>query len=343
MEPTKGSDTMARNTGKINAFFYRNRNKGVRNLMLYVAGGNVLVWVLSMLNPENLLFFNILRFDYLKIMGGQVWRLFSYPLTYLTQMVFGYGGSMMGILLGAISMFFYYFCGRVIENNWGVLRFNLYYLAGVLLTDLAGIVIGLFGRAADPVTGNLVAAVGTALNPTAANYAVTASYVNLSLFLALATLQPELGVRVYFFIPVKMKWLAWLELGLTVYNIVVLLIRNGFLSLLWIMPIFALLNYFLFFGKSFVNVLPDFMRHPKNRTQRQTAQRFRSATQSRGPTYTAPNHSAVHSTPSYRFRCTVCGRTDVSNPGLEFRYCSKCSGYRCYCADHINNHVHVSE
>ena len=44
---------------------------------------------------------------------------------------------------------------------------------------------------------------------------------------------------------------------------------------------------------------------------------------------------------SYNHRCTVCGRTDVSNPELEFRYCSKCKGYYCYCQDHINNHVHI--
>ena len=45
--------------------------------------------------------------------------------------------------------------------------------------------------------------------------------------------------------------------------------------------------------------------------------------------------------PAYTHRCTVCGRTDVSNPELEFRYCSKCKGYYCYCGDHINNHSHI--
>ena len=46
-------------------------------------------------------------------------------------------------------------------------------------------------------------------------------------------------------------------------------------------------------------------------------------------------------TPAYTHKCTVCGRTDVSNPELEFRYCSKCNGYYCYCSDHINNHSHI--
>ena len=37
-----------------------------------------------------------------------------------------------------------------------------------------------------------------------------------------------------------------------------------------------------------------------------------------------------------------CGRTDTDYPNLEFRYCSKCNGYYCYCIDHINNHVHIT-
>jgi len=33
----------------------------------------------------------------------------------------------------------------------------------------------------------------------------------------------------------------------------------------------------------------------------------------------------------------------VSNPELEFRYCSRCSGYHCFCEEHINSHVHFTE
>jgi hypothetical protein len=43
----------------------------------------------------------------------------------------------------------------------------------------------------------------------------------------------------------------------------------------------------------------------------------------------------------YTHRCVVCGRTDTEHPELEFRYCSRCKGYFCYCIDHINNHNHV--
>jgi len=45
----------------------------------------------------------------------------------------------------------------------------------------------------------------------------------------------------------------------------------------------------------------------------------------------------------YHHKCAVCGRTDTDYPGLEFRYCSRCAGYHCFCIDHINNHIHFTE
>ena len=301
---------MSKLSSKTSQFFYQNRNKGIPNLMLYIAIGNVVVYLLSRLNPTDLLFYDLLRFSFEDVLHLQLWRLITFPLTYLTSVAYG---SAFGVLLGAISLFFYYYCGKVIEANWGTLRFNCYYLAGILLMDAAALIIGLVGRVSFPAS---------------------ASYLNLSLFLAVATLQPEAGVRLYFVIPLKMKWLAWFELALTAYQVVTLIIFHGVFSFVWLMPIFAILNYFLFFGKGFLYVLPDFMRNRKTSAQRQTAQRFRAATQTRGP---------VHTQPSYRFRCTVCGRTDVSHPKLEFRYCSRCAGYRCYCIDHINNHAHITD
>ena len=45
----------------------------------------------------------------------------------------------------------------------------------------------------------------------------------------------------------------------------------------------------------------------------------------------------------YNHKCSVCGRTDTDYPDLQFRYCSKCAGYHCYCEEHIFNHVHFTE
>ena len=45
----------------------------------------------------------------------------------------------------------------------------------------------------------------------------------------------------------------------------------------------------------------------------------------------------------YHHKCAVCGKTDTDYPDMQFRYCSKCAGYHCFCQDHIFNHVHFTE
>ena len=42
-----------------------------------------------------------------------------------------------------------------------------------------------------------------------------------------------------------------------------------------------------------------------------------------------------------RHRCRTCGKTNLTHPQLDFRYCSKCAGDQCYCSEHIFNHEHV--
>ena len=302
---------------KINRFFYRNQNKGIRNLMLYISIGNVIIYLLTLMNTANPLFYHLLRFDYDKLMAGQVWRLVTYPLVYLTEMNQPF--------LGIISLFFYYWCGTVLDQYWGALRFNLYYLCGVVLTDLAAILLGLVTAAEFGRYGISVSSL------------VSVDYVNMSLLLAVATVLPEQLVRIWFVIPVKMKWLAWLDVGLTLYNMVntsLTLVRYGvfFVSmyLFLLIPLVAIVNYLLFFGKQAANILPDFLRYRPTRKSWK-----RSVNQ--GRIYEVPNKQN-----QARFRCTVCGRTELTNPGLEFRYCSKCAGYRCYCEDHIQNHTHIT-
>ena len=95
-----------------------------------------------------------------------------------------------------------------------------------------------------------------------------------------------------------------------------------------VLPLVALLNFFVFFA-------PEIRRFAK-REQTRTKQ-------------AAHFHNAVRQTQreqqsqGYRHKCAVCGRTDVTNPELQFRYCSKCAGYHCFCSDHIFNHVHFTD
>ena len=156
--------------------------------------------------------------------------------------------------------------------------------------------------------------------------------MNLSLLLAFATLYPENRVLLFFIIPIKMKYLAWVYFALTIYELIAYPFPHNLFNL------FALLNYFLFFGSDILRVLPDFLQ-PKGRTRKSFGD-FGQRKQKPNPNW-AKDYQKKASQPLYRHKCTICGRTDTENPYLEFRYCSRCNGYYCYCIEHINNHTHV--
>ena len=268
--------------------------------MLYICIGNAVVYLLSMF-AQNYFLYYLLCFDRASILKGQIWRLFTYPLTTYS----GMGGG-LDLLLVAISLFCFYSIGMVIERSWGTLRFNLFYLSGVVMMDIFCMLIP--GCRAD------------------------ASHLNTSLFLAYATMFPDATFLFMMIIPIKAWFFAILELVLVLLSV----IQNRFPYNLF--PIIAIANYFLFFGADVLNIFPLSFRLKLQKL-------FRVKPKAKGPKVI---HFHVTQKPqqekeqqNYNHRCTVCGRTDVTNPELEFRYCSKCKGYYCYCQDHINNHVHI--
>ena len=203
-----------------------------------------------------------------------------------------------------ISLMFYYWLGESLERLWGSTKFTVYYVSGTLLTALASLLAYLIDGISVPIYG--------------------AVYVNTALFLAFALNYPDAMVNIYFIIPVKMKWLAALEGILYALSVV-----TAIAARMWgqaLMPIVALLNLFVFFT-------PDFLRKAdrvKAHTRPQAVQ-FRRAVKEQ------------QRQKGYHHKCSVCGRTDTDYPDLQFRYCSKCAGYHCFCEDHIFNHTHFTE
>ena len=281
-------------------FCYQNRHKGIANLMLYITLGSALVYVMSMFDQSYTLY-GLLCFDRAAILQGQIWRLFSF--------VFAYDAG--NVVLTAISLLCYFSLGRAMENAWGTLRFNLFYLTGVVLMDAFCM---LFGGAANVY------------------------YLNLSLFLGYATLYPNAHFLLFFIIPVKAWIFAMIDLILTLYDVVIYSIIG--LIPFNLFPLIAIANYFLFFGKDVVNIIPVSWRINLRRFFKKKNTVKKTGTV---PFPTAGSYEAttVKVKAPYTHRCTVCGRTDLTNPELEFRYCSRCSGYHCYCEDHINNHTHI--
>ena len=279
-------------------FCYQNRDKGIRNLMLYISLGTALVYILSLVDESNTLYY-VLCYNRELILRGQVWRLFSYVLTY----------SSNNILLMMISLFCYFSLGGAMERTWGTFRFNLFYLTGVILMDVFCLIFG-----------------GTA----------SVVYLNLSLLIGFATLYPDAQFLLFYIIPVKAWILGLFYLGIALYNVIILTIAGYFPQNLF--PLVSIANYFLFFGKDVANVIPLSWR---------IRMRRKTKPQAPGRTGTIPfpkaaaKQSPAASKANYTHKCTVCGKTDVTNPELEFRYCSRCNGYHCYCEDHISNHTHI--
>ena len=293
---------------KIERFCWNHPRFGIPRLMMIIVVGNLAVWLLSQMDTTKS-FLNLLYFEPALFCHGQVWRLVTFIFV----------PSSNGLLWMAISLYFYYFIGSSLENAWGAGKFTIYYLTGMALTVLYSLVFYWITGLPLPVA--------------------SAYYLNMSMFFAFATLWPDQMVLLFFFIPVKMKWLAWADVALFVLSILQLL-TAGTTGIVFtyslglaLVPVMAIVNYLLFCG----DWLFDYFRpsHVRRRTtQRARTIQFKQATQKAQ----AQNEKAP-----YRRKCAVCGRTDRDYPDLEFRYCSRCAGYHCFCIDHINDHIHFTE
>ena len=213
--------------------------------------------------------------------------------------------SPLSFILTAV---FTYFMGARLESAWGSARFTVYYGLGVLLNIAVGLLLPL-------------------INPMY-QLAQTAgmNYLHLAMFFAYATLYPDMTVLAAFFIPIRLKWLALLDAALFAYDILSYLSYGQFAMAL--LPVIAIFNYFIFFWDDLMEYLNRGSARVRHQRSAQTIN-FKKA------------QKDLRERRGYLHKCAVCGVTDQDDPNMEFRYCSKCTGYYCYCANHINNHTHV--
>ena len=272
----------------VSRFLYNHPNFGIPRLMLYLIIGNALVYLFTMMDRTGMLAWYLCLVPD-RLLKGEIWRLVTFVFVPNT-------GRLIFLV---IELYFYYLIGSTLERAWGVGKFTVYYLCGMAITVVYGILASL-------ITGR--------------SLALTGSYLSLSMFFVYATLWPDNQVLLFFFIPVKVKWLAWFEAA--VFLLTMITGRT-------LLPLVGLANYFLFCGTSLLASLKFFRM--RNRSQaRQFRRNVKRAENGQdGRTYTR--------------KCAVCGRTDTDYPELEFRYCSQCVGYHCFCADHIHSHVHFTE
>ena len=275
----------------IDRFCARHPYWGIPNLMRYMVIGTVAMYILCLLT-QNQAYISLSLVPG-SILRGEVWRLVTFIFLPLST-------SPLSLL---ISLYFYYWMGNMLENYWGTPKFTIYYLSGIVLTILAAF-IAYFA-------GGFVMMYGV-------------HYVNMAMFFAYAALNPNAMVLLFFFIPIKIKWLAWVDLAYFAYGVITSVAAGDWGGAA--APIVALLNFVVFF-------YPYFSK--KARVQR--AARSKQAVRFR-QTVKASEHAKP-----YTHKCAVCGKTDADYPNMQFRYCSRCAGYHCFCEDHIFNHLHFTE
>ena len=193
---------------------------------------------------------------------GQIWRLVTYLFipTSLVQ-----PGAMLSPLWAVIALWFLWYIGDKLEEAWGAFRLTLYVLVGMIGTTIAAFFFGT---------------------------QFSNSLLGASLFLACAYFYPDEVIYLFFILPVKFRWLAWI---LGAFLILGFLVETNTYRIAFLA---AFANYILFFG-------PEMWQHARHRKE-VAGRRRRFEVQTRGDA--EPLH-----------RCAVCGATELQDPNLEFR------------------------
>ena len=275
------------------------------------------------------------------ICRGQIWRLLTWVLMPPSELS----------IFTVIMLFFYYWIARTLANTWGDFYFNIYILGGILITDI-GMMI------AYPILLSMDTP-SALINIQLMKMFVTTYYIQTSILLAFAFTYPNAQVLLYFVIPIKMSWLGIFEAIMLVF-----LLQCGYGNaapgdravggeLCDLFPLYQ--------GPSQVQpeacgrraglegqvtragpaqaggASPVFRRT-------ETAQKF-AESGSQTPSGSTSRRSAAGYTKIYpngaRHKCTICGRTELDDEKLEFRYCTKCEGNHEYCQDHLFTHQHI--
>jgi len=242
----------------------------IHGLLRYVAALSSLCFVLWKLNPR---YVDFLLLDRTRLLDGEVWRLFTYLF------IPSVGGLFPEWLGMAMYVWFLFWMGDGLEQAWGAFRFNVFFFIGMLGTTAAALIAN-----SDPGGGILYTTV----------------------FLAFARFYPDTVIRLFYLLPVKVKWLAWLDGAFLLLSFL-----SGTLTMR-LAIVAGMLNFFLFFGREI------FSEAKLNRQVAHRRARFEREIR------TGSEETMHH--------CKICGRTEVSTPELEFRVAGDGEEY---CAEHL--------
>jgi membrane associated rhomboid family serine protease len=237
----------------------------IPGLMRAIVALNVLVFILVYLNKG---FDSYLALDMARIRAGEVWRLVTYIFV----------PQMSHPLLVLIALWFLWFIGDGLERAWGAFRMTLYFLVGMIGTTVAAVL---------------------------SNSQFSNQMLFTTLFFAFAHFYPDEIIYVFFILPLKIKWIAWVYAAFLLLAFVTQ--SNSYRLAL----IAALSNYLIFFGPGVIQQL----RQRKEIASRR--QRFEIQAR--------PDDEPLH-------KCATCGATELTDASLEFRVASDGEEY---CIAHL--------
>lgn len=281
----------------------------IPRLSVYIVIAYIAGYILQFVAPNVL---SLLLLDPYKILHGQVWRIVTWAFMPPYSMS----------LFTVINLFFIYSIGSTMEKMWGDFRFNVYVFGGMLFC-VAGAFI-LYGvEALTGVLGSEIFGM-SGFSAMMAPY-FTTYYINASMIMAFAMSLPEARVMLYFIIPIKMKYFAYIELFFVVIDLVV---GNPIRRCVIIL---SMLNFAIFYFSG--------------RKTATTGRAYRSGYGKNASFKKRPADPGRSNVTEFRtitrHKCAICGRTEVTNPELEFRFCSKCNGNYEYCSEHLYTHDHI--
>ncbi|CAN5844677.1 hypothetical protein BH11MYX4_BH11MYX4_09540 [soil metagenome] len=246
----------------------------IEKLTTFIVGGMAIAFVLCQVRPD-------FR-DHLTLVPSlvptQPWRLVSFLFIPPDR-------SLIWVFL---ALYFTWLIGTNLEQEWGALKFNVYYLLGAVGTMAAGFITG---------TGQ------------------DNEFLNMSLFFAFATLFPDYEIRVFFILPVKMKWLGLLSGALVILQFV--LGTVGTKAAIGV--VFA--NYLLFFG-GYLLALARGRRMLVRQAARRAEQRPQAAEREEDTR-----------------ACAICGAKQADGADIRVCSCEKCGGVpKQLCLEHARSH-----